>query len=114
MATYWDISFTKCCFLEGGHQATGFRYQDCSRNRTGCVASHCGTNRLESTVTWSYGPRRGWPLLGRERRGVDGAGAGGLRPLPRGLDSPAFFETLPNVEGLFGLDIGCGEGHNTR
>src|SRR5437879_2848367 len=30
------------------------------------------------------------------------------------LNTPAFFEMLPNVEGLTGLDIGCGEGHNTR
>jgi ubiquinone/menaquinone biosynthesis C-methylase UbiE len=30
------------------------------------------------------------------------------------LNTPAFFEMLPNVEKLFGLDIGCGEGHNTR
>ena len=31
-----------------------------------------------------------------------------------GLNTPAFFETLPDVEGLTGLDVGCGEGHNTR
>jgi len=30
------------------------------------------------------------------------------------LNTPAFFDMLPNVEGLSGLDIGCGEGHNTR
>lgn len=30
------------------------------------------------------------------------------------LNTPAFFAMLPNVEGLIGLDIGCGEGHNTR
>src|SRR5918996_6011588 len=30
------------------------------------------------------------------------------------LNTPAFFEMLPNVEGLLGLDIGCGEGDNTR
>src|SRR5713101_1634235 len=30
------------------------------------------------------------------------------------LNTPAFFAMLPNVEGLVGLDIGCGEGHNTR
>lgn len=28
--------------------------------------------------------------------------------------APAFFEMLPEVRGLAGLDIGCGEGHNTR
>jgi ubiquinone/menaquinone biosynthesis C-methylase UbiE len=30
------------------------------------------------------------------------------------LNTPAFFEILPEVGGLSGLDIGCGEGHNTR
>lgn len=30
------------------------------------------------------------------------------------LNTPAFFEMLPEVAGLAGLDIGCGEGHNTR
>ena len=30
------------------------------------------------------------------------------------LNTPAFFEMLPAVNGLSGLDIGCGEGHNTR
>jgi ubiquinone/menaquinone biosynthesis C-methylase UbiE len=31
-----------------------------------------------------------------------------------GLNTPAFFEMLPGVDGLSGLDVGCGEGHNTR
>ena len=30
------------------------------------------------------------------------------------LNTPAFFELLPAVGGLSGLDIGCGDGHNTR
>ncbi len=30
------------------------------------------------------------------------------------LNTPAFFDMLPNVEGLSGIDIGCGEGYNTR
>ena len=30
------------------------------------------------------------------------------------LNTPAFFALLPDVAGLEGLDIGCGEGHNTR
>ena len=30
------------------------------------------------------------------------------------LNTPAFLTMLPPVEGLQGLDIGCGEGHNTR
>jgi SAM-dependent methyltransferase len=31
-----------------------------------------------------------------------------------GLNTPAFLEMLPPVRGLSGLDIGCGEGSNTR
>jgi SAM-dependent methyltransferase len=30
------------------------------------------------------------------------------------LNTPGFFALLPDVRGLSGLDIGCGEGHNTR
>jgi len=30
------------------------------------------------------------------------------------LNTPAFLAMLPEVNGLSGLDIGCGEGHNTR
>ncbi len=31
-----------------------------------------------------------------------------------GLNTPAFLAMLPEVDGLSGLDVGCGEGHNTR
>jgi ubiquinone/menaquinone biosynthesis C-methylase UbiE len=31
-----------------------------------------------------------------------------------GLNTPAFFAMLPDVNGLSGFDVGCGEGHNTR
>ena len=30
------------------------------------------------------------------------------------FNTPQFLEILPEVRGLRGLDIGCGEGHNTR
>lgn len=30
------------------------------------------------------------------------------------INTPAFFATLPDVDGLACLDLGCGEGHNTR
>lgn len=30
------------------------------------------------------------------------------------LNTPAFLNMLPDVSGLRGLDVGCGEGHNTR
>jgi ubiquinone/menaquinone biosynthesis C-methylase UbiE len=31
-----------------------------------------------------------------------------------GLNTPAFLEMLPDVDGLSSLDVGCGEGYNTR
>ena len=30
------------------------------------------------------------------------------------INSPAFFKMLPDISNFKGLDIGCGEGHNTR
>jgi len=30
------------------------------------------------------------------------------------LNTPAFLEMLPEIKGLKGIDIGCGEGYNTR
>ena len=30
------------------------------------------------------------------------------------VNTPAFLEMLPPVNGLTGLDVGCGDGHNTR
>jgi ubiquinone/menaquinone biosynthesis C-methylase UbiE len=39
------------------------------------------------------------------------AGADVYRDL---VNTPAFLAMLPDVTGLHGLDIGCGEGHNTR
>jgi len=30
------------------------------------------------------------------------------------VNTPAFLEMLPDVSGLAGIDLGCGEGHNTR
>ena len=30
------------------------------------------------------------------------------------LNTPAFLAMLPEIDGLAGLDLGCGEGHNTR
>jgi SAM-dependent methyltransferase len=47
---------------------------------------------------------RGWVPLAR-------AGCDVLRDR---VNTPAFLGMLPAVEGLDGLDVGCGEGHNTR
>lgn len=30
------------------------------------------------------------------------------------INSPAFFKMLPDINDLKGIDIGCGEGYNTR
>ena len=46
----------------------------------------------------------GWTLLSRE-------GYDRYRDL---INTPAFLRMLPEINGLNGLDLGCGEGHNTR
>lgn len=50
----------------------------------------------ENTATWTRPARMGCDIL-RDW-----------------VNTPAFLEMLPDVAGLRGLDIGCGEGHNTR
>jgi ubiquinone/menaquinone biosynthesis C-methylase UbiE len=30
------------------------------------------------------------------------------------INAPAFFKILPSISNLYGIDIGCGEGYNTR
>jgi ubiquinone/menaquinone biosynthesis C-methylase UbiE len=50
----------------------------------------------ESAEAWTFLARRGYDVY---------------RDL---VNTPAFFEMLPDVTGLAGLDVGCGEGHNTR
>lgn len=57
----------------------------------------------ENTAYWE-GNADEWTRLAR--RGYDRS-----RDL---CNSPAFFALLPDVRGLRGLDLGCGEGHNTR
>src|SRR3712207_6232179 len=59
---------------------------------------HTEVGRLwnESAATWTLLARAGYDVY-RDH-----------------LNTPAFFAMLPDVSGLAGLDIGCGEGHNTR
>lgn len=59
---------------------------------------HTEVGRLwnESAATWTLLARAGYDVY-RDH-----------------LNTPAFFAMLPPVAGLAGLDIGCGEGHNTR
>jgi len=60
-------------------------------------------DEAENTRYWEANAEA-WTYL--SRRGYD---------VSRDLyNSPCFFEMLPSVEGLVGLDIGCGEGTNTR
>ena len=49
-----------------------------------------------------------------QRRGVDGIVARWVDLYRDLVNTPAFFELLPPVDGLVYLDLGCGEGHNTR
>jgi SAM-dependent methyltransferase len=50
----------------------------------------------ENAEVWTLLARSGWDIF-RDH-----------------FNTPAFFDLLPNVDGRTGLDIGCGEGHNTR
>jgi SAM-dependent methyltransferase len=50
----------------------------------------------ENAGSWTLLARQGWDVY---------------RDL---VNTPAFFDLLPDVAGLAGLDVGCGEGHNTR
>ena len=50
----------------------------------------------ENAETWTHLARQGYDVY---------------RDL---VNTPAFLGMLPAVKGLRGLDVGCGEGHNTR
>lgn len=60
-------------------------------------------NTTEAGEYWNQNAEA-WTVLSR-------AGYDVYRDL---LNTPAFIEMLPPVSGLTGIDIGCGEGHNTR
>lgn len=60
-------------------------------------------NHKEAGAYWDQNAEA-WTLLAR----------GGYDIYRDYINTPAFFELLPPVQGLKGLDIGCGEGHNTR
>jgi ubiquinone/menaquinone biosynthesis C-methylase UbiE len=60
-------------------------------------------NHLEAGAYWN-GNAAAWILMARS----------GYDIYRDHLNTPAFFAMLPPVAGLEGLDIGCGEGHNTR
>jgi SAM-dependent methyltransferase len=52
--------------------------------------------------------------LGPERRHLDRAGPAGYDIYRDLVNTPAFLAMLPDLTGRSGLDLGCGEGHNTR
>jgi SAM-dependent methyltransferase len=58
-----------------------------------------------------FDPRTEWEANAPAWIEMARAGADRYRDL---LNTPAFFGTLPPVEGVRCLDVGCGEGHNTR
>jgi SAM-dependent methyltransferase len=60
-------------------------------------------DHLEAGALWEANAEV-WTLLARK-------GCDVYRDL---LNTPAFFANLPPVQGLKGIDIGCGEGANTR
>jgi SAM-dependent methyltransferase len=67
----------------------------------GC--EHGGVERPDTRELWNANAAA-WTELSR-------AGFDVYRDL---VNTPAFFALLPPVDGLLCLDLGCGEGHNTR
>ena len=64
---------------------------------------HGGVNRPDTRQIWNANAAA-WTELSR-------AGFDRYRDL---VNTPAFFGLLPPVDGLLCLDLGCGEGYNTR
>jgi SAM-dependent methyltransferase len=67
------------------------------------VCEHGDMERPDTRKLWNANAP-GWIELSR-------AGFDVYRDL---VNTPAFFDLLPPIEGLVCLDLGCGEGHNTR
>jgi SAM-dependent methyltransferase len=67
------------------------------------ACEHVGVDRPDTRRLWNANAPA-WIELSR-------AGCDVFRDL---VNTPAFFALLPDVDGLFGLDFGCGEGQNTR
>jgi 2-polyprenyl-3-methyl-5-hydroxy-6-metoxy-1,4-benzoquinol methylase len=69
----------------------------------GRACEHGGVTRPDTRALWNANAAA-WTELSR-------AGFDRYRDL---VNTPAFFELLPLVDGLVCLDLGCGEGHNIR
>jgi SAM-dependent methyltransferase len=67
------------------------------------ACEHGGVTRPDIRVLWNANAAA-WTELSR-------TGFDRYRDL---VNTPAFFDLLPPVDGLVCLDLGCGEGHNTR
>lgn len=72
-----------------------------SASRSVTPVSHNG--RMDVRACWEANAPN-WTRLARE----------GLDVYRDALNTPAFLALLPDVRGARGLDVGCGEGHNTR
>jgi len=64
--------------------------------------------------SWGMDPRTVGNYWERNADGWTRLARAGYDVYRDAFNTPAFLEFLPNVTGLSGLDIGCGEGHNTR
>src|SRR5215469_421777 len=74
------------------------------RPRAGPAAcEHGGVERPDTRQIWNANAAA-WTELSR----------GGFDRYRDLVNGPAFFGLLPPVDGLLCLDLGCGEGHNTR
>ena len=87
----------------------------CSRNISRTVRTPCADedalHRARISVVERPDTRRIWDANAAAWVELSRAGLDIYRDL---VNTPGFFALLPDVEGRFGLDLGCGEGHNTR
>jgi len=99
----WSAGSMAVCLSATDRPPTGV---DAPSPRTTGSPTRCEYDHVERPDTrklWNANAA-GWIELSR-------AGFDVYRDL---VNTPAFFDLLPPIDGLFCLDLGCGEGHNTR
>ena len=70
--------------------------------------------RRRNVPAWAGGAAGHVPDLGGQRPAWIALSRAGYDVYRDFVNTPAFFALLPEIAGRFGLDVGCGEGHNTR
>jgi 2-polyprenyl-3-methyl-5-hydroxy-6-metoxy-1,4-benzoquinol methylase len=85
-------------------EAAGIRFQDLFPEQSGWNALQDGLMDHNEVGRYWNENAEAWTELAR-------AGYDHYRD---GLNTPAFLVMLPDIQSLSGLDVGCGEGYNTR